>query len=417
MHDRKQGAASQSGMRMWVGVPGSLAEAPIWFAASAPERTRKLEERSHPQISTGDLFRYNLKNQTELGVLAKSYMERGELVPDEVTIRMVEDRLLRDDCQAGAIFDGFPRNLQQAVALDELTAAARGCAPGADDPLGRRARQCAESPDGGFVAPVARCTMSTLSPAKVAGVCDLDGGELYQRDDDTPDTVRNRLYVYYKQTSPLVGYYLRQGRCWPKSMVLSRLNGCRPVAWKLVDAESSVHGRSDLCLRIGRLCFAETAAQFRRSANRRCSRATADAQKPARDPDHARGRAHRRARCTECDAGDGATGRQHMGTGPGWRWRCCRSTTPTSAFLGYRGYPAHICTSINEELVHGIPSKDRVLQRRRHHQHRCGQPSPRLCRRQRLDLCRGRDRVKRPPSCWQVTEASLMAGIEQMVVG
>ena len=195
-----------------LGVPG----------AGKGTQARLLEEKlGLPQISTGDLFRYNLKNQTELGVLAKSFMDRGELVPDEVTIRMVEDRLLRDDVRNGAIFDGFPRNLKQAVALDQITADAGGVRRvlliGLDDEqallriTGRRVcRTC------GAVYHV------EFNPSKVAGKCDLDGGELYQRDDDKPDTVRNRLYVYYKQTSPLVGYYFAKS-------LLAEVDGAQPV--------------------------------------------------------------------------------------------------------------------------------------------------------------------------------------------
>lgn len=180
-----------------LGVPG----------AGKGTQARLLEEAlGIPQISTGDLFRYNLKNETELGKLAKSYMDRGDLVPDEVTIRMVEERLKDSDCADGAIFDGFPRNLDQAVALDKMTKPQGGlqCVPliylEDDDALlritGRRVcRTC------GAVYHV------EFNPPKVEGKCDLDGGELYQRDDDKPETARNRLFVYYKQTSPLVGYY------------------------------------------------------------------------------------------------------------------------------------------------------------------------------------------------------------------
>lgn len=184
-----------------LGVPG----------AGKGTQARLLEEAlGLPQVSTGDLFRYNMKNQTELGLLAKSYMDRGDLVPDEVTIRMVEDRLQQEDCRAGAIFDGFPRNLAQAVALDSLTAPYGGIRRvpliNLDDEeamrriTGRRScRTC------GAVYHI------EFNPPKTPGVCDLDGGELYQRDDDKPETVRNRLYVYYKQTSPLVGYYFAKG--------------------------------------------------------------------------------------------------------------------------------------------------------------------------------------------------------------
>lgn len=180
-----------------LGVPG----------AGKGTQARLLEETlGIPQISTGDIFRYNLKNDTELGQLAKSYMDRGDLVPDEVTIRMVQDRLQHEDCARGAIFDGFPRNLVQAQALDEMTAAHGGIALTPlitldDDEAMRRVTGRRVCRTCGAVYHV------EFNPPKVAGKCDLDGGELYQRDDDKEETVKNRLYVYYKQTSPLVGYY------------------------------------------------------------------------------------------------------------------------------------------------------------------------------------------------------------------
>jgi len=195
-----------------LGVPG----------AGKGTQARLLEESlGLPQISTGDIFRYNLKNQTELGVLAKSYMDRGDLVPDEVTIKMVEDRLQQSDCASGAILDGFPRNLAQAQAFDAMVAPYGGVtlAPliGLDDDeamrriTGRRVcRSC------GAVYHV------DYNPPKESGRCDIDQGELYQRDDDKPETVRNRLYVYYKQTSPLIGYYFAKD-------LLAELDGAQPI--------------------------------------------------------------------------------------------------------------------------------------------------------------------------------------------
>jgi adenylate kinase len=195
-----------------LGVPG----------AGKGTQARLLEEALKlPQVSTGDIFRDYLKNQTKLGSLAKSYMDRGALVPDEVTIQMVEERLQRPDCTHGAILDGFPRNLVQAKALDALTAGdgGVGLAPllTLDDEevmqriTGRRScRTC------GAVYHL------EFNPPKVAGQCDLDGGELYQRDDDKPETVRHRLYVYYKQTSPLIGYYFAKE-------LLIELDGAQPI--------------------------------------------------------------------------------------------------------------------------------------------------------------------------------------------
>lgn len=195
-----------------LGVPG----------AGKGTQAKLLEDTLHlPQISTGDIFRYNLKNQTELGKLAKSYMDRGDLVPDEVTIKMVEDRLQQSDCANGAIMDGFPRNLVQATAFDRMTAPYGGVtlAPliSLEDEeavkriTGRRVcRTC------GAVYHV------DFNPPKQVGVCDLDQGELYQRADDTIETVRNRLFVYYKQTAPLIGYY------YAKSLLVD-LDGAQPI--------------------------------------------------------------------------------------------------------------------------------------------------------------------------------------------
>lgn len=195
-----------------LGVPG---------AGKGTQARLLAEELGLPQISTGDIFRYNLKRQTELGILAKGYMDQGTLVPDEVTIRMVEDRLQQPDAAQGAIMDGFPRNLVQVKAFDVITAPYGGVtlAPliNLEDEeamlriTGRRVcRNC------GAVYHV------ELNPPKVAGKCNIDGGELYQRDDDKPETVRNRLYVYYKQTSPLIGYYFARS-------LLVELNGAQPI--------------------------------------------------------------------------------------------------------------------------------------------------------------------------------------------
>lgn len=160
-----------------------------------------------PHVASGDLFRENLKNQTELGLLARGYMDRGELVPDNVTIAMVRQRLERPDCARGVILDGFPRTLTQARALDE-TLTQMGKALGgvfyikvSEEELVRRlagrwlCRQCQ--------APY----HMVFSPPVQAGVCDACGGELYQRDDDRPETVRERLRVYLEQTAPLIAHY------------------------------------------------------------------------------------------------------------------------------------------------------------------------------------------------------------------
>jgi adenylate kinase len=184
-----------------LGVPG----------AGKGTQAKRLEQATGlPQVSTGDIFRYNLKNQTELGVLAKGYMDQGLLVPDDVTIRMVEDRLQMPDCAKGAIMDGFPRNLAQATAFEQLVAPYGGVSVAPlinveDDETIRRITGRRTCRTCGAVYHL------DFNPPLIHGVCDKDGGELYQRDDDQEATVRNRLFVYYKQTAPLVGYFYAKG--------------------------------------------------------------------------------------------------------------------------------------------------------------------------------------------------------------
>jgi adenylate kinase len=160
-----------------------------------------------PQISSGDIFRENLKNETALGLLAKQYMDKGALVPDDVTIGMVMDRLTRPDCARGAILDGFPRTLPQADALDK-SLAGKGLQVNRVPLLEVSDEAVINRLAGRRVCRNCQAMYHTeFNPPKVEGVCDKCGGELYRRTDDEPDTVRNRLFVYYKQTAPLVGYY------------------------------------------------------------------------------------------------------------------------------------------------------------------------------------------------------------------
>jgi len=163
-------------------------------------------------IATGDLFRQAVERRTELGIKVKSYMEKGMLVPDEVTIQMVLERLLAPDCESGVILDGFPRNLRQAKALDSA--------------LAQQARAIDKVvyitvPEGELLRRLSgrwlcrHCQIpyhATDSPPKVWGKCDQCGGELYQRPDDTPQTVRERLRVYFAETAPLVDYYNQSGK-------------------------------------------------------------------------------------------------------------------------------------------------------------------------------------------------------------
>ena len=164
-----------------------------------------------PQVSTGDLFRENLSNETELGLLAKGYMDSGELVPDEVTVGMVRQRLLRPDCARGAILDGFPRTVAQAEALDALLAdlgfelAAVPYIKVTEDVLLARLA-------GRWTCRACGAMYHQLfSPPQQAGICDRCGGELYQRPDDTPETQKHRIEVYFEQTAPLIKFYRDRG--------------------------------------------------------------------------------------------------------------------------------------------------------------------------------------------------------------
>lgn len=164
-----------------------------------------------PHISTGDIFRANIKNGTELGAKAKEYMDKGLLVPDELVVDLVIDRFKEPDCEKGYVLDGFPRTIPQAEALDKaLTAIGESI----DYAIN------VEVPDeniinrmGGRRACVG-CGATyhiVYSPTKVAGKCDTCGADLIIRDDDKPDTVKNRLAVYHEQTQPLIDYYTNKG--------------------------------------------------------------------------------------------------------------------------------------------------------------------------------------------------------------
>jgi len=173
-------------------------------------------------ISSGDLFRGNIKNQTELGKLAKSYMDKGELVPDDVTIAMVRDRISQPDCKGGAILDGFPRTPKQAEALEKMLSEFGGQVNAvpyitADEEL------LVERISGRWSCRgQGHVYHEKFNPPKQNGVCDVDGSELYQRDDDKRETVANRIRVYFEQTMPLVDYYREAGK-------LIEINGAQDV--------------------------------------------------------------------------------------------------------------------------------------------------------------------------------------------
>lgn len=164
-----------------------------------------------PHISTGDIFRANIKEGTELGKKAKSYMDAGELVPDELVCDLVVDRIQQDDCTKGYILDGFPRTIPQAEALtnalnaieQKLAHALNFDVP--DENIIRRMAGRRSCVGCGATYHV------EFNPPKVEGVCDVCGEELVLRDDDKPETVTNRLNVYHKETQPLIEYYEKQG--------------------------------------------------------------------------------------------------------------------------------------------------------------------------------------------------------------
>jgi len=161
-------------------------------------------------VSSGDLFRENLSNQTELGKLAQTYMTKGELVPDDVTIAMVKERLSRPDCAKGAVLDGFPRTPAQAEALNQILAELNGkvdLVPLISVPND----VLVERLSGRWMSKSGRVYHALYNPPKVKWVDDIDGTPLYQREDDKPETVQRRIDVYYEQTAPLIDYYRQAG--------------------------------------------------------------------------------------------------------------------------------------------------------------------------------------------------------------
>ena len=178
-----------------LGAPG---------AGKGTQATKIADTYGLPHISTGDIFRENIKNQTEIGVLAKTYIDKGQLVPDEITCKIVQERISRNDCENGYMLDGFPRTIAQAEALDKIADIQIVINIDVDHALlmdrlcGRRVcKDCGES--------------YHLSRLNGATTCNRCGGELYQRKDDNPETVQKRLGVYNAQTAPLIDYYKTKG--------------------------------------------------------------------------------------------------------------------------------------------------------------------------------------------------------------
>lgn len=186
-----------------------------------------------PHISTGDMFRAAVKNGTELGKEAKKYMDAGGLVPDEVTIGIVRERLSQPDCVKGFILDGFPRTKEQAAALDdilkdlkiELDAAVNIAVPDADLVSRVTGRRICKACGATFHV--------TFNPPKKENVCDKCGGSLYQRDDDKETTVKKRLEAYHSQTAPLIAYYKAAG-------VYKEIDGTQPIDKVYADVVKAV---------------------------------------------------------------------------------------------------------------------------------------------------------------------------------
>ncbi len=194
---------------VFLGPPG---------AGKGTQAKKIAEKYGIPQISTGDMFREHLSKGTELGQKAKEYMDKGQLVPDEIVLGMVEERLKQPDCDKGFILDGFPRTVPQAEALDKLL-----------EKMGKKIDYaiCIDVPDEELVKRLTgrrtckKCGMMyhvIFKPPKEEGKCDVCGGELYQRADDNEETVRNRLKVYHEQTEPIIQFYEKKG-------VLHRIDG------------------------------------------------------------------------------------------------------------------------------------------------------------------------------------------------
>ena len=196
-----------------LGAPG---------AGKGTQAKKIAEKYGIPHISTGDIFRANIKNQTELGMKAKSYMDQGALVLDELTLELIMDRFTNDDCKNGYVLDGFPRTIPQAEALTKALADKQDAVDYAIN---------VDVPDEAIVTRMSgrRACLACggtyhikFNPTKVEGICDACGGELVLRNDDKPETVQKRLDVYHEQTQPLIDYYQTQN-------ILKEVDGTLPL--------------------------------------------------------------------------------------------------------------------------------------------------------------------------------------------
>lgn len=209
-----------------MGLPG---------AGKGTQAEKIVETYKIPHISTGDMFRAAMKNGTELGKKAKQYMDAGELVPDEVTIGIVQERLSEADCEGGFLLDGFPRTVAQAEALDSMLAS-----------MDRKVDYVinVDVPEeilmdrltGRRVSPTSGRTYHVIfNPPKVEDVCDVDGSQLIQRDDDKPETVKKRLEVNVKQAQPLIDFY-------SEKEILRNINGQQEIDQVFAEIDSLLKG-------------------------------------------------------------------------------------------------------------------------------------------------------------------------------
>jgi adenylate kinase len=209
-----------------LGPPGS---------GKGTQAARLSESLNLPHVASGDLFRYNLDNRTKLGLEAKVYIDRGELVPDDVTIAMVLGRLSQPECLAGALLDGFPRTLPQAEALDRALAI-RGHKVSKVPLIAVPDQVVVERLSGRLICRECQAPFHKVyNPFQTCPYNKCQGEHLYQRDDDKPETVRDRLGVYWEQTSPLIDYYREKG-------VLVQIRGDQPMEAVEADLRAGIEG-------------------------------------------------------------------------------------------------------------------------------------------------------------------------------
>lgn len=215
-----------------LGAPG---------AGKGSQASRIAKEYQLPHISTGDIFRANLKEETELGKRAKSFMDKGELVPDDITIAMLLERIHKEDCKNGYILDGFPRTIPQAEALKEALAKKDEKidlaldVEASDELIIKRMAGRRTCPACGAIYHIV-----TLPP-KTDGICDRCGADLIQRKDDNEETVKNRLKIYHEVTEPLISYYKKEG-------ILEEIDGAEELDKVFEKVKRIIHKRSRIDL-------------------------------------------------------------------------------------------------------------------------------------------------------------------------